>query len=689
MSKDSRHIAVSYVFFSLFLFIGLSVIIGVKVFNTIRYEREELISKGMKNTMRKMDIEAIRGNIYACDGSLLATSVPVYEVRMDTRTPSLTDEVFYQGVHALAVQLSNLFRDKNADEWEKQLIQARKKGNRYFLIKRNVSYQQLQELKKFSLFQMGRYKGGMIVIQKSKRHKPFQLLASRVIGYEEKKAKPVGLEGAYSKWLRGQDGKRMMRRLSGGVWMPVEDENEIEPFNGSDIYTTLDVNIQDVAEDALLTQLQQHNADHGCVILMEVKTGEIKAMANLKRNADGSYSESYNYAIGESTEPGSTFKTASLMALLEDGLADTSDIVDTYGGTYRYYDREMKDSHKGGYGKISLKRCLEVSSNVGVSKIIYDRYAKNPERFVNRLYQMGLGQPLGIEIAGEAKPRIKRPTDKDWYGTTLPWMSIGYEVQMTPLQILTFYNAIANQGVMVKPKFVTKITYNGRIIEEKATEILNPSICSRETLEKIKKMLEGVVENGTARNLKNSVFKIAGKTGTAQIANRKHGYKTDAGVSYQASFVGYFPAENPKYSCIVVINAPSNEVYYGNLVAGPIFKEVADKVYATDVEMMPSLNQSKQAVPDPMKYYYAKSVDYEELFEVAKQLRLPVQVISKKSQDFSNITYEMLIGMNLSDAVYLLESKGWQVIPVGGGNVRQIDTIQTGTIKKIVLQAAL
>lgn len=680
----SNYVVISYITFIIF-----ALIVAVRVINIIKYESEELLKKARAHTLKKMDIEAIRGNIYAQDGSLLATSIPIYEIRMDLNTEALTDDIFYESIDGLARGLSNLFNDKSPSEWKKNLINARKKGNRYYLIKRNISFKEMQEIKKLPILSLGQYKGGLIIIQKSRRAKPFGLLASRLIGYDVENVKSVGLEGAYSTYLKGQNGKMLMRKLAGGIWMPVEDENQIEPINGSDIYTTIDVNLQDVAEHALITQLEKHQADHGCVVVMEVKTGDIKAMANLKRTQSGQYEESFNYAVGEATEPGSTFKTASLMALFEDQLADTSEIVDTYDGTYKFYDRVMRDSHKGGYGKISVKRALEVSSNVAVSKLVFDRYSKNPSKFVNRLFQMGLGRPLGIEIFGEGKPRIKRPEDKDWYGTTLPWMSIGYEVKLTPLQILTFYNAIANNGTMVKPRFVTQISFNGRTIKHFPVEVIKPSICSQATINKIKPILEGVVENGTAKNLKNDYLKIAGKTGTAQVAKAKHGYKNEEGISYQASFVGYFPAENPKYSCIVVVHAPSNDVYYGNLVAGPIFKEIADKVYASDFEIIPSINE-KQILAENLKYYFTKSIDYSELKEIASKLNLPIdQIPVDQSYSTDKFSVKDIIGMNMKDAVYLLESKGYAVIPIGIGSVKQIDTVYKYKQPHLILRSQI
>src|SRR5690606_6928859 len=450
----------------------------------------------------------------------------------------------------------------------------------------------------------------------------FNILAARTIGYDREGIQPVGIEGAYSKELRGINGKRLEQKIAGGVWMPISDENEIEPVDGSDVYSTIDVNIQDVAESALMKQLKKHHAGYGCVAVMEVATGEIKAIANLQRVKDSTYYESYNFAVGAATEPGSTFKLPALMAAFEDGYLDLDDMVDTEDGTTKFYDAVMRDSHKGGYGKISIKESFVKSSNVAISKEINRVYSKDPQKFIDRLNKMYVNKKLGIELAGEGTPYIKNTDDKSWSGITLPWMSIGYEVELTPLNILTFYNTVANNGKMVKPKFVREIRHRGQLVRKIETEVLNPSVCSEKTIKMAKEMLEGVVEEGTAKNLKNEVYKIAGKTGTAQIANKKLGYKykNDLKVSHQASFVGYFPADNPKYTCIVVVNAPSKGVYYGNLVAGPIFKEVADKVYATSIEIHKEIhkkeNQAKSRIP------YAKDGYYPDLKRVYEEFSL-------------------------------------------------------------------
>ena len=636
-------------------------------------------------TIDYKNIEAVRGNIYASDGSLLATSIPKYEIRFDLNTEALTNKIFNKNIDSLAYCLAQIFPEKSKHQYLAELVAARKKGARYHLIKRNVKYTDLKAIKSFPIFRKGRYKGGFIANQQNKRARPFKLLASRTIGYDREGIKPVGLEGAYSKDLAGVNGKRLKQKIAGGVWMPIGDDNEIEPVDGSDIGSTIDINIQDVAENALLNQLQAHKADHGCVVLMEVATGNIRAIANLKRRKDSTYQESYNYAIGESTEPGSTFKLASLLAAFEDGYLDLDDMVDTEDGTTQFYDATMRDSHKGGYGKISIKDAFIKSSNIGISKEINRVYAERPQKFVDRLYKMNLNKKLGIEIAGEGQPLIKNVQDESWSGISLPWMSIGYEVQMTPLQILTFYNAIANDGKIVKPKFVKEVRQRGKLIKEFETEVIDNSICSKATLKKAKEMLEGVVERGTAKNLKNPLYKIAGKTGTAQIANDKYGYKYKTKVSHQASFVGYFPADNPKYTCIVVVNAPSRNVYYGNLVAGPIFKEVADKVYASSIEIHDEIKVSSHLAKS--KIPYAKDGFYEDLEKVYSTFGVKtsadtyagdwvktqtgleeVKIYEKK---IAPIYVPDVSGMSIKDAIYILENQGIQVHFLGKGVIKK------------------
>jgi len=651
-------------------------------------EGEKWKGKAESQTTAFRNIEATRGNIFSTDGSLLATSEPIYEIRWDANVPALTDEYFNEHVNKLSHQLSELFKDKSAQTYKRELTQARHNKSQYYLIKRKVGHKELKALRSFEIFRLGKHKGGFIPNQQNVRTKPFKELARRTIGYDRHGAL-VGLEGAYSQELAGVGGQRLMRKIAGGNWKPLSDENEVEPEDGADLITTIDINIQDVAEHALLTQLEKHGAHHGCAILMEVQTGEIKAIANLTEQKNGSYAETYNYAIGSATEPGSTFKLASLICLLEDGHVDITDSVDIEGGIKRYYKATMKDSKTGVYNKITVAKAFEISSNVGVSKLVNQYYQKDPNQMVDRLVGMGLNEPLGLEIKGEGQPRIPSPKDKTWSGISLPWMSIGYEVLQTPLQILSLYNAVANDGVMVRPKLVRAIKKHGQIEKEFPTVVLNKQICSQKTIDKVKVLMEGVVDHGTASNLKHANYKIAGKTGTAQISK---GGSYHREKSYQASFVGYFPAEKPRYSCIVVVDSPTKSVYYGNIVAGPVFKEISDKVYSTQVKMLEEVETDPQLADQLVPFSkVSKKQDLVEAFEklnIKADIKDPDAKWAIASADSNSVQVNerevvenlvpRVVGMGAMDALFLLENAGLKVNMVGSGVVRQ-QSILPGT----------
>lgn len=636
-----------------------------------------------KFVYKTAEMTANRGDILTNDGRLLASSVPYYTIYMDTRSSGMSAATWSNGISGLSSGLSRLLGMRSAAGWKSVITEARRKGDRYFLIMRKVDYETLKKLKELPIFREGQYKGGMVAQADNKRILPNSDLAARTIGYLNlgSEGNEVGVEGAFDKDLAGKNGVAVKQRLTGGDWIMVENANSVESKDGNDVVTTLDIDLQDVATTALMNQLRKNDADHGCAVLMEVSTGDIKAIANLELGGDGGYHETYNYAIGESTEPGSTFKLPSLMAAIEDGVIDTGDIVDTGTGSVRFYNKIIRDTKEEGYGKLTVKQVFEKSSNVGTSKLIYEHYKDNPKAFVNRLYAMKLNEKLDLQIKGEGEPLIRYPGDKLWSGLSLPMMSHGYEVQMTPLQILTFYNAVANDGKMVRPRFVTAILRNGRTVRSFNTEVIINSIASRSTIRKARKMMEGVVEHGTATNLKNANYKIAGKTGTAQIAKDKFGYRTGARISYQASFVGYFPAENPLFSCIVVVNAPSNGVYYGNLVAGSVFKEISDKVYATSFfrDYKP-LNKDniKPSAPEAGNGYRA------DINEVLKNLNVRYKrtadddwVATRESGDTIRLTGVKLQnglvpdvrGMSLRDAMFLLENAGLRVRYSGKGKV--------------------
>ena len=638
-----------------------------------------------KYVYRTSEVQANRGDILSDDGRLLASSVPYYTIYMDTRSSGMSADTWSEGINGLSAGLARLLGDRSAAGWKAAITEARKRGDRYFLIKRRVDYATLQKIKELPIFREGQYRGGLVAQVENRRILPNNELAARTIGYLNLGigGNEVGVEGAFDRELAGKNGVAVKQRLIGGVWIVVENATSVNAINGNDVVTTIDIDLQDVASSALLNQLRKHNAHHGCAVLMEVKTGDIKAIANLEIGGDGRYHETYNYALGESTEPGSTFKLPALMAAIEDGVIDTGDIVDTGKGSVRFYNKIIRDSGDEGYGKISVKEVFEKSSNVGTSKIIYESYKNKPEDFVNRLNAMKLNQKLELQLLGEGKPLIRYPGDKFWSGLSLPMMSHGYEVQMTPLQILTFYNAVANDGKMMKPRFVTEILRSGTRIRKYEPEVIINSVASRSTIRKAKSMMEGVVENGTATNLKNSNYKIAGKTGTAQIANDNKGYRQGARISYQASFVGYFPAENPLYSCIVVVNAPSNGVYYGNVVAGTVFKEISDRVYATrfyrDHDALNSQDVSPLAPEAGNGYRADIDVVLRSLKVQYRRTSSDEWVATRESGDTIRLSSvrlnEGLVpdvrGMSLRDAVFLLENSGLRVKYNGKGRVRR------------------
>ncbi len=700
MSDNRKSILIRvYIVFAMMSLFGAA-IVG-RIWHIQFVEGEEWRAKADSMTIKTMTIDPARGNIFSTDGSLLATSVPIYDLRVDLMVDDLTSEIFNSKIDSLSMSLAWLFRDKPAREYKRLLSEARKDKRRYFLLKKNVSHKDMLTVRKFPIFNMGRNKGGLITEQKNKRVKPFNLLAARTIGYKMEGVEPVGIEGAFDSHLQGVSGQRLMQKISGGVWKPLNDENEIEPQDGNDVITTIDLNLQDVAQSSLYKQLSSHNADKGCAVLMEVQTGRVMAIANLQRDQNGVYHESFNFAVGESTEPGSTFKLASMMALLEDGYVDLDDTVDTKGGRMQFANRIMRDSHEGIYGKLSIQKVFEVSSNVGISKMVHQYYTKQPQSFVDRLREMGLGEKLGLQITGEGKPYLKNTSDKLWSKVTLPWLSIGYECSFTPLQILTFYNAVANNGKMVSPVFVKEIRNKGKLVKEFTTTVIRDSIASQATIKKAQAILEGVVENGTASLLKHAQYKVAGKTGTAQIANAKEGYKTGK-VRYQASFVGYFPADNPRYSCIVVVYAPNNNLYYASQVAAPIFKEIADKVYATSIELHKEIKEEQLLASNLPTI---KKGHYNHTEKVVKTLRIPAKADGVPEQwvnvqkDGDQVSYNNMqirhdlvpsvVGMGLRDAIYVLEGMGLQVRILGRGAVVS-QSVSAGTkIQKgqeIVLQ---
>jgi cell division protein FtsI (penicillin-binding protein 3) len=680
----------------------ISIVILAKIIRIQFVEAGELLpSEQDSSNVRYRTIQANRGSIYSADGKLMATSVPVFDIRMDLGNTEISDQEFMEKLDSLASGLHYLFMDRSTEEYKHLLREGRRQKNRYLLIKRKVSYEELTVIRKLPILRKGKFKGGLIAEPRDVREMPYQMLAYRTIGWDKDGTDlDVGLEGAYSEVLSGRDGIQLVKRLPNGIWRPVTTEYMLDPQHGMDVHTTIDMYIQDVAENALLRQLQASNAHHGCVIVMEVATGHIKAIANLQRNpGDSSYSELYNHAIGESYEPGSTFKLASMVAALEDGLVNLDDTVDIGNGVYHYAGYEMKDASTYTQGKISVGRAFEISSNVGISKMIVKAYNQKPAKFSERLQKMRFGTRLGLDISGEGRSMVKTPDDPSWSKITLPWMAIGYEVRVTPLQLLTFYNAVANGGTMVKPMFVTHISNTGETVKQFNTEVLQERIASQKTISQVHELLVRVVDHGTATNIRSSVYKIAGKTGTAKIASGSGGY--GAG-DYTASFAGYFPADNPKYSCIVVINKPVG-LYYGGHIAAPVFKTIADRIYASYLD----INHEAAFAFRTFTFPDAGAGMMQEKHMLLRQLGINVADSSYNNiwVQATPVTEAVMItprpvvvgimpdlrGMHIKDALYLLEREGVRVTIQGKGRVAGQSlpagsTLQKGSIITIRLE---
>lgn len=630
-----------------FMIFVMAVLIAVKLTNIQWVEGDYYRQLAHERTVKNFVIPANRGNVYSSDGSLLATSIPNYDIRFDALAPK--EEDFEKFVKPLSDSLSVMFGEPSGYYYSK-LKKARANKNRYMFLVKGLSYTEYLRLKSFPLFKLGAYKGGIITEQRTVREHPIGKIAERTIGYERVNYSgvnlEVGIEGAFANYLNGKDGKRMMQKIAKNQWKPISDNNEVEPVDGCDVVSTIDVYIQDIAHHALLKQLEYYEADHGCVVVMETKTGYVKAISNLGRASDGSYYETVNYAVGESQEPGSTFKLAALIALLDDKKVDTSKVYDTHDGVVTYHNRRVRDSKKGGYGKISLARGFELSSNTVMVQAVYDNYKDNPKEFVKHINDFGLSERLGVSIIGEGRPRIPQPGDKLWSKISLPWMGFGYGVSMTPLQTLALYNAVANDGEMVRPLFVQEIKEWNKTIKKFDKEVINPKICSQETIDIVKDVLANVVKRGTGSKLYSPNFSMAGKTGTAQV---NYGKGKGDNMYYSSSFAGYFPADEPLYSCIVVIHKPSvSKGYYGADVSGPVFKRIAQKIF-TDV---PSTNQIKNLDQD-----------------ITKQEKLYASYFDKAQKTTEYVP--SLIGMSGMDAVALLGNLGLKVQVKGTGKVKK------------------
>ena len=658
-------------------------------------EGPDLRARLKNNYVQERKITGERGTIFADDGSILAASTPLFELRMDFRAEGLTEDAFKNGVDSLAYYLAHYLDDKyTVGAWHERLVDAYEKGQRYFLLKKGVTYPKLAFLRKLPILRRGQYKGGFIIRKEDKRSHPFRMLARRTLGYVKEETK-VGIEGSFDDYLKGDEGKEFMIKTPQG-WVPQHNLEQVTPKNGADVYTTIDVNLQDVVQNALLRGLQYHDAKQGTAILMEVKTGAIKAISNIGKVQNG-WAEVYNYGVGAATEPGSTFKLASMIALMEDDKVNLEDTVALNLGKKQFYDQELVDASAHGLEKTTIRHAFEISSNVGVAGLIdsfYNHSDKERERFVNHLKDLYLHLPTGIELKGEALPYIKEPNSAvdQWSGITIPWMAIGYEEKITPLQLLNLYNTVANGGKMMKPYLVTDIKRNGKLIKHYKPTVISSRVISPKVVAKAKSLLEGVVERGTAKKLKSDFYRFAGKTGTAKI-DYKSNKKSN---KYQASFAGYFPAENPMYACIVVVYEPKAHGYYGGGVAGPIFREIADHCYLLNPELKYPINahlaQLDESKLPGWQVGYKKDV-----VKVTNEFEIPTKDLASDwavFKTYNDVDTLFLLnrkmskkiipnvqGMGLKDALYLLENRNVKVRFKGNGKVIK-QSIRGGTPAK-------
>ncbi len=690
----------------LYLLLGVFAIIAlVLLWRTVDIsivEGDKWRKKIDQTNLKYKDIPADRGDILADDDKLLATSLPSFEIRMDTRAEGLTQTIFDKGIDSLAWYLSRYVNEqRSAYEYKLLLKKARKANNRYLLIKRKANFAEMKRMKKWPIFRNGANKGGFIAIRKTQRVKPFNMLASRTIGVYAKDRSPKGLEGSYNSYLSGKDGRSLMKRIKGGIWLPVSEESKIDPVRGHDIKTTINVNMQDIAQQALLKGLRKSGGDKGVAIIMEVKTGAIKAIANLRKTRTGGWAEVYNDAVLTATEPGSTFKLASVLALMEDKLAGPDTRINLYNGKRKFYNQWMRDASYHNLTSSTIAEAFTISSNVGIAGLIWKYYKENQRGYVQRIKSFGLSSPTGIDLKGETKPLIKEAWNRKqgWSGVTLPWMAIGYEVKLTPIQMLTFYNAVANNGKMMKPYLVQEVLKEGRVIKSYSPKVLKDQIARYENIKAAQKMLRDVVIKGTAkRPLSTAKCPVAAKTGTTQS-----GYGLDKSkLKYQSSMIGYFPADQPVYSVYVgIMNIPRDSTYYGSKIAGPVFREMVDKVYSSEKAFIRRLQPEKKPVvyaTNGMDVAYAKDIEHILKYvgvtipEKPKtewiQLSAHSNILRAKAHSIAKGKVPSVIGMGARDAAYLLEKAGLKVRIQGIGKV-QSQSIRPGSIIKgqeIILQ---
>jgi len=579
MTKKKSILTRASIIYVMLLLIGVAIIAQIIRLQYIRDYKQAV-------KIDYEEVEANRGSILARDGRLLATSIPYYQLRIDCMADKRAD-TFLHYVDGLSKALSNFFGDKTAAQYKQELMAARQAGNRYKALgNRDVDYKELNTIKQFPLFHLGANRGGIIAVQKNKRKYPYGRLAFRTIGFVNNQGEGVGIEHSYDFYLKGQPGKQIVRRLPGGEKAPLNNTPLIRPQDGYDIQTTIDVDIQEITESSLRAQLSKSPVFEGATaVVMEVKTGAIRAISNMKKTEDGNFDESYNYAIGAATEPGSTFKLATLIALLEGDHVTLSTKVNAGNGRWEYAGKTFSDVTQVGFGNINVLQAFAKSSNVSFAQLAVKHFGGKEKEFVDRLYNMKLRENYNIEILGEGQAMIRYPTDNMWSKLSLPMMSIGYEVLLTPLHTLTFYNAIANGGKMMKPYFIENMQRHDKIEKNFHPQVLSGAICSKSTVDSVQKALRYVVKEGTAKAIDDTRYAISGKTGTAQIAFDGKFVDNDGYRKHQASFVGFFPADNPRYTMIVVLyTRKTRDNFYGGTWAAPVFKQIADKIYSMSID---------------------------------------------------------------------------------------------------------
>lgn len=702
MSDKRKHIVLRFgVIYSALSFFFILII--WKIITIQYFEKDKWMNLAKEQVISNIEVKPKRGNIFASDGRLIASSIPTYYVFMDMRVEAMHlkgGKLFYDKLDSVSVALSQFFGDKTPKEYKNYLEKGYKDLKAELrLYPKRISYAKLKELKTLPLFNLGSNKSGLLTKEYVRRVKPFGSLAARTIGDvfpDEAKGGKNGLENFFDKYLKGADGLAVRHKVANRYRNVVE----IEPVDGMDLVTTIDIELQDMAERALRDTIQSIQASSGYAMLMEVKTGEIKAIVNLQRNEDGSYSENVNGSVIDELEPGSTFKTAALMAVLDESDIKITDSVNTGNGLENIGGSIMRDhnAHRGGFHTISVAECIHGSSNVGISKVVRRAFAGNPGKFVDKLYEMGLNETLPLQLNNTGHPKIKHPKDKNtyWSQTTLAWMSIGYETAIPPIYTLTFYNAIANGGKMICPLFVKSIMKNGQLVESFEAKTVREQICKPQTLKDVQTTLLGVVEGkkGTAQNLKNKIVSIAGKSGTAQISQGGAGYKA-AGKKHRVSFCGYFPAENPEYTCLVVFTNPTIGYPSGGHMAGSVVRDIAIQTMLHQSSITPDLVKLDTVNPIPT-YPKVKSGNLSSTKRVMDTFSLPMDssagnwmkiAVDEKGMKADRLSLKRgkvpdLIGMGAKDAFYLLGEMGLRAKMEGRGKVKQQSIAPGSSYKK-------